>query len=203
MVDATLVLVQKEDSPLRPRLAQALARVCRRRVVKRAGLPLPRVAYGPQGLVVWDVSGFGQDELEELIRDFSSDRVGLLLAGEHAGGAFDRAFGQAAPLGLVAAGQPAEALAATLELAWANHRRVCSLRSELDKLRGELSDRLVVEKAKRLLMSLQGCSEGDAMRRLQRYSRNTNQKLAKVAQQLIAGYEVLGEAETGAAGEGR
>jgi len=193
MADATLVLLQKKITGLNPVLSQALERHGDTRLVTNMSPPLPRVAYSPQGLVLWDVSSFNDAELQTMVHELSSDQLGLLLAGPNHSQAFRQVLRQVKPLGVIAPDQPAEALGVTIELAWANHRRVHELRGELDKLRQELSDRLVVEKAKRLLMESLGYSEGDAMRRLQRYSRNTNQKLAKVAQHLLAGYEIFGE----------
>jgi AmiR/NasT family two-component response regulator len=193
MADATLILLQKQETALNPALSEALARHGGKRLVTNTTPPLPQVAYSPQGLVLWDVSTFSDIELRSMIRDLASEHLGVLLAGPSQSQALNQVLQQIKPLGIVTPDQPADALGVTIELAWANHRQVHALRGELDKLRQELSDRLVVEKAKRLLMENLGYSEGDAMRRLQRYSRNTNQKLAKVAQHLIAGYEVFGE----------
>ncbi len=193
MADATLILLQKNASLLNGALEQALGKPSAMRLVLHTAPPLPQAAYGPQGLVVWDVAGFDSGELREMARELSSDRLGLLLAGGNPAQAFPQVLHQVKPLGIVIPAESPLALGVMLELAWANHRRRHQLRENLDRLRRELSDRLVVEKAKKLIMESLGYCEDEAMRRLQRYSRNTNQKLARVAQQLIAGYDVLGK----------
>lgn len=191
MADGTLILLQKEDSTLNPGLGQALGQGVGQKLMTRAASPLPPLAYGPHGLVIWDVSNFSEAEMNALAGELASDNVGILLAGAKESPLLGEALRRTKPLGLIPAGQPVSALGAVLELAWAHHRRFHQLRGELERYCQELSDRLVVEKAKSLLMEKQGYSESEAMRRLQRYSRNTNQKLAKVAQRLIAGYEVF------------
>lgn len=193
MADATLILLQKKESTLNAALGRALAMHGGKHLVTNMAPPLPQVAYSPQGLVLWDVSSFDDSDLPALAGDLSSDKLGVILAGPGQAWALDQVLRHMEPLGIVTQDQPAEALGVAIELAWAKHRRVHELRGELARLRQELSDRLVIEKAKRLLVESLGYSEGDAMRRLQRYSRNTNQKLAKVAQHLIAGYEVFGD----------
>ncbi len=193
MADDTLILLQKQDSSLNPLLEAAIGQDSGKRLVTKAAPPLPRVAHSPRGLVVWNLAGFEGADRIGLVREMASGQVGVLLAGDYKSPDFQEAYLQVNPLGIITPGQTPETLGVTIELAWANHRQAHDLRGQLDDLRGELSDRLVVEKAKRLLMESPGYSEGDAMRRLQHHSRNTNQKLAKVAQQLIAGHMVFGD----------
>ncbi|KMY67693.1 hypothetical protein AAU61_07310 [Desulfocarbo indianensis] len=193
MADGTLILLQKEDSTLNPGLGQALGQGGGQRLMTREASPLPQVAFGPHGLVIWDVSNFSETEMNALAGELASESVGVLLAGAKESPLLGEALRRTNPLGLLIPGQPAPALGAAIAMAWAHHRRFHQLRGELERYCQELSDRLVVEKAKNLLMEHQGYTEVEAMRRLQRYSRNTNQKLAKVAQQLIAGYEVFTE----------
>ena len=185
----TLILLQKKESALNDALTRALTLQGNKLLVTSCSTPLPQVAYSPLGLVLWDISAFNNSEMGAVVRELSWDQLGVLLAGPEEFQAVNQILRPIKPLGVIRPDQPAEALGVIIELAWAHHRRVHELRGELYKLRQELSDRLVVEKAKRVLMESLGYSEGDAMRRLQRYSRNTNQKLAKVAQQLIAGYD--------------
>lgn len=193
MADDTLILLQKQDSFLNPALEAALGKDTGKRLVVGAAPPLPRVAYSSQGLVVWNLAGYEDEELAEITREMASDQVGVLLTGDNQSPLFRQTIDQVDPLGIIAPGQIPEALSVTLALAWDHHRRAHDLRGQVESLRDELSDRLVVEKAKRLLMDGLGCSEDEAMRRLQRHSRNTNQKMAKVAQQLIAGHMVFGD----------
>jgi AmiR/NasT family two-component response regulator len=193
MADATLLLLQKNASPLSAALKQALSRQRSTRLVIKAALPLPRIAYSPYGLVVWEVSDYDHDERITMMRELSSESLGVLLADQEQRLVGCQALSRLKPLGIIIRSEPLPALGVILDIAWAKHRRMHELRGELNRLRCELSDRLVVEKAKKLIMESLDYSEDDAMRRLQRYSRNTNQKMAKVAQQLIAGYDVLGK----------
>lgn len=192
MVDATLVLLQKQDSPLTTLLQETLVNIIGARLAIKSSLPLLREAYGPNGLVVWDVTAYEKEEIAELLPELASDRVGVLLAGDHDSPDMRYALEQVNSLGIIPPDKSSQALGLTLELAWAHHRRAHELRGQLESLRDELSDRLVVEKAKRLLMDTLGYSEDEAMRRMQHYSRNSNQKMVKVARQLLAGSELFG-----------
>jgi AmiR/NasT family two-component response regulator len=191
MADDTLILLQKHESSLTSLLEEALVQSEDKRLVVKSEPPLLRVAYSPQGLVVWSVAGFAKDEIAEFMREMSSDQVGVLIAGDYNSPVMQDAFFRVNPLGIITPGQTTQSLGVTLELAWAHHRRAHELSGQVENLRDELADRLVVEKAKRLLMESLGYSEDQAMRRLQRYSRNSNMKMAKVAQQLIAGRMVF------------
>jgi AmiR/NasT family two-component response regulator len=191
MEEAALVLLQKQDSSFTRLVKETLRRTNGTRLVLKSSAPLPRVVYGAHGLVVWDVTGYEEAAMAKLLPELASDRVGVLLAVDHASPEMQGALEFVNPLGIIPPAQSAGALRFRLKLAWAHHRQAHESRGQLEVLRDELSDRLVVEKAKLLLMESLCYSEDEAMRRLQRYSRNSNQKMAKVAQQLLAGHEVF------------
>ena len=65
------------------------------------------------------------------------------------------------------------------------------LRMDLNHTKEALEDRKYIEKAKGILMNRFGLQEVQAMQALQKKSRNTNQKLVKVAKEIIASEKVL------------
>lgn len=188
MPERHLVVIQKQGSPMRP-VVDALGAGD---VIRRCqGPPLPEQAFGPDALTLWDLHGFDPNEMDSLADELAAGSAGVLVLCEEPDQTCRRLLGRINALGLVCHRQGPEALAAALELARAAHARLHALLAERESLRQMLSDRLVVEKAKRLLMESHGFCEEDAHRRLQKHARDTNQKLVQVARQLLAGHQAM------------
>jgi response regulator NasT len=100
-------------------------------------------------------------------------------------------LGRINPLAILVDPQSVHHVAACLEVALATHRRVLALGRELAQLRDQLQDRMLVERAKRVLMEARGLTEGQAMADLQAYSRRGNHKLVTVARKILAAYRVF------------
>ncbi len=84
-------------------------------------------------------------------------------------------------------------LYAAIEIALANYQRVLELKKEIKKHQMELQSRKLVEKAKGLLMKHQGLSEMEAYNRLRRESMNRHTSMGKIADSIIAFYQMMGE----------
>ena len=67
-----------------------------------------------------------------------------------------------------------------------------SVRTEIEAIR-KLEDRKIVEKAKGILMDQLGLKEADAMKALQKRSKESNKKLVVVAQEIIHKMRILNE----------
>ncbi len=191
MTPATLIVLQKEDSPLASLLQAGLAHLGGHEILHPPTDPLPPVAYTSGALVVWDLWGFSQTERAAWGEELSPEELGVVLGCPEADRACRHLLELTGALGLFTPSQAAWAVAATLEIALATHHRICLLRAQRAKLQQELSDRLIIEQAKSLLMLAKGYGEAEAMRRLQGYSRSTNQKMVEVARKLLAGYEIF------------
>jgi response regulator NasT len=192
MAETTLVLVQREGSPLAELLERALELAAFGSTSRATRPPLPKAAFRPEALVVWDLWDFPGEELESMARELAPEEAGVVVACAEVDEACRRALRLSGALALVFLRQPPEAVAAVLELAAGVHSRLAHLHRQREELRQALADRELIEKAKRLLIAAKGYSEAEAMRRLQRYARNTNQRLVKVAESLISGYEIFG-----------
>jgi response regulator NasT len=66
-----------------------------------------------------------------------------------------------------------------------------ALRKEAGELRGALEDRKVIERAKGILMRKAGLDESAAFRRLQKPSRDQNQKMVEVARMILRAEEAF------------
>jgi len=101
---------------------------------------------------------------------------------------------QAAELGVFAyVVKPFQAheLEAAVTIALAQYSRIRLLQDEVGTLQQALEARKLVERAKGILMTRFGLSEGDAMRRLQQESKDRNLKLAEIARMIVTAHETF------------
>ncbi|MBL0419840.1 nitrate- and nitrite sensing domain-containing protein [Ramlibacter sp. AW1] len=107
--------------------------------------------------------------------------------------ALDRLLSQAQPVdpATPAPGAGRSLDRAVLEMMQAQSHRLQQMADELEAVRGRLSERKLVERAKGLLMSHQGLSEEQAYRSLRQLAMNQNRRLADVAASVLALADVL------------
>ena len=92
----------------------------------------------------------------------------------------------------VVAGLQPQRVRPILEVALARFEMEQQLRAELGEARQQLADRKVIERAKGLLMSKNGCTEDEAFQLLRRQAMDKNLKLVEVSQRVIDVAELLG-----------
>lgn len=84
-----------------------------------------------------------------------------------------------------------EQLKSTIEMAMARYRDICAAKKAAYKAEKALHERKKIERAKGILMDSFGLTEADAYKSLQKKSRDTNKKLADVAEDIINSSKVL------------
>ena len=82
-------------------------------------------------------------------------------------------------------------LVPAIELAYSTAQTINALEGVVDNLTEELEARKLIEKAKGILMKHLSIHEDDAMRMMQKESRNQRIKMKDLAQAIIASYSVL------------
>ncbi|TCL76288.1 response regulator receiver and ANTAR domain protein [Hydrogenispora ethanolica] len=82
-------------------------------------------------------------------------------------------------------------LAPAIEVALRNHAAYCEAREESSRLREQLEERKLIERAKGILMEKQHLTEAEAMKKLQKLSNARNVKLAQLAREVIAANQLL------------
>ncbi|MBI5523036.1 MAG: ANTAR domain-containing protein [Desulfarculus sp.] len=191
MPSPIVVLIQKPDSPFRAMLETALNQEygtqgwhCFEAIQQslRPGAPL---------IVLWDLHSHGQEEIHALAGVLAQEEVGVVVACGQVDDLVRQTLRATSALALVADPELPVEVAAALEVASATHQRLLDLTAQREQLRREMGERHYIEKAKRVLMAAKGYSEAEAMRHLQKHSRNSNQKLVAVAQQVLAAYKVF------------
>jgi ANTAR domain len=166
---------QAEARPLGP-AAVAEARLCPPEVVVVADAALPAPAAAEEWLALGAA----------LVAAVEEGRAGpyLALAEDH-------------PVSLVPARPDAAALRLAVEAAAASRRRLRHWQAEAERLRRRLEDRVVIERAKGVLVRLWGVTEEEAYRRLHAYARQHRKQIREVAQSLLESHALLAPDEAG------
>jgi two-component system, response regulator PdtaR len=82
-------------------------------------------------------------------------------------------------------------LAPAIEVALKNHTEYHKVIEESDRLKKELEERKLIERAKGILMDRKKLSEPEAMKKLQKMSSEKNLKLINIAKEIINANELL------------
>lgn len=82
-------------------------------------------------------------------------------------------------------------LRAAIEVAWSRFARHAEARQEVEVMKKRLDERKIIERAKWILVQRKGLSEEEALRTLQRQSRQTRKRMAELAQQILDANELL------------
>lgn len=151
-----------------------------------------RIAQIQPDMIVVDAESQARDILEHVVFATRDDRRPIVMFTDdedtsHVGDAI--AAGVSA---YVVAGLASERIKPVLEVAMARFRHEENLRRELADARTQLEERKLIDRAKGLLMSKQGCSEQEAYARLRKTAMDRGLKLAEVAQRLIDVADMLG-----------
>jgi len=72
-----------------------------------------------------------------------------------------------------------------VDLIFQSQRRILKLREKVKKLEHTIEDRKLVEKAKGILMTEKGMTEGEAFRYIQKTSMDNGQKMSDVAKEIL------------------
>lgn len=151
-----------------------------------------RIAQIQPDMIIVDAESQARDILEHVVMATRDERRPIVLFTQdndtsHVGAAI--AAGVSA---YVVAGIAAERVKPVIDVAMARFRHEESLRRELADARNQLEERKTIDRAKRLLMTKQGCSEEEAYTRLRKTAMDRGLKIVEVAQRLIDVADMFG-----------
>ena len=193
MDQKTLVILQKTESPFRQLVRKTVDQKGCAKVFPEHDQPLPEEVSGPQSLVLWDISGFTQDEVVRITAELEAKDAGTIVLCKVWDEFCIRILRQLKVLEFVADPNSVVCLTQALDSAWLLRVRLWRLKEECLELSRHLGERRIIDEAKWLLVRHKGLTEDEALRRMQAHSRKTNQKLLAVAQNLLAGYEKMAD----------
>jgi len=84
-----------------------------------------------------------------------------------------------------------DGLRVTLNVAWSRYLEAKRLAGEVKALEDKLESRKIIERAKGIIQETLGVNEGEAMRRLQRQSRDTRRPMVEIAKALLDTHGLL------------
>lgn len=191
MQDSGIVLIQKKDSLLCDVVRQAIERVSDGPLWETEEPPLHQAAGCGGALVLWDMWGFDGQQRDAWLEALAPTEIGVVLAVSAWDQSLDEVMGQLEPLGLITPNLSAVMAGTILNLAQGIHQHICKLLDQRSDLERQLEERLVIERAKSVVMTVHGLSEAEAMRRMQKRARDTNQKLIQVAKEILSAYHIF------------
>lgn len=119
------------------------------------------------------------------IEDLLNLGLGLLVVAAPDGAERFRALAEEHPIGFVAPFPSGDALWLALVGAYAGYRRQLQWKSQVARLQRRLSDRIVIERAKGILVQRLKISEEEAYKRLRILSRRQRRQIRDIAQSLL------------------
>lgn len=188
-----VVLIQKSGSPLAPVIHGAVSQILSQPLWEAKAPPLPPAAACGGALVLWDLWSFGAAQREAWLPALEPLEVGVVLALPTVERELDPLARRVGALGLLTPNLSPQAASVIVSLARAIQERICGLLAQRAALEQQLDDREVIERAKSVLMASLQISEAEAMRRLQRHARNTNQKLVRVAEKVLSSFRIFND----------
>ncbi len=151
-----------------------------------ADIYLPdRVSQIAPDMIIVDAQSQARDTLEHVVLASRDARRPIVLFTDDSDTSH---VGEAIAAGVTAyvvAGLAPERVKAVLDVAVARFAHEEALRRELDDVRTQLSERKVVDRAKRLLMLRDGLDEAAAYARLRKSAMDKGWRLADVAQRVV------------------
>lgn len=84
-----------------------------------------------------------------------------------------------------------DALRVTLNVAWSRYQEVKRLNGQVQDLEGRLASRKIIERAKGIIQETLGVNEAEAMKRLQKQSRDARKPMVELAKALLDSHGLL------------
>ncbi|TAL15161.1 MAG: ANTAR domain-containing protein [Aquabacterium sp.] len=160
---------------------------------------LPIDAYLPEridqlqpDMIIVDAESGARDTLEHVVMATREERRPIVLFTDdqdttHVGDAI-----AAGVTAYIVAGLAPERIRPVIDVAMARFQHEEKMRRDLADARTQLEERKVIDRAKGLLMTRQGCTEQEAYSRLRKTAMDKGLRLVDVAQRLLDVADVLG-----------
>ncbi len=150
-----------------------------------------KIAQLKPDLILMDINMPHQDGLS-VMEEINKDRVipCIIITGHYSAKLIERA-NQAGVFGYLIKPVDEKQLEATVNIVQTRYSDFQQLIQETENMKNALEDRKFIEKAKGILMDRFMLKEVDAMKQLQKQSKDKNKKLVVVAKEIIAAEKLL------------
>ncbi|MDX1563697.1 MAG: ANTAR domain-containing protein, partial [Gammaproteobacteria bacterium] len=152
---------------------------------------LPRVAAIDPDVILIDLENPSRDTLEQMFQVSRWAKRPIAMFVDQSDGEAVRAAIDAGVSTYVVDGLRRERVKAVLEITISRFKAFDRLQQELDRAKTALSDRALVERAKRILMEQRKLSEDAAYSLLRRTAMNESRKIVDIARALVTADDLL------------
>jgi response regulator NasT len=192
--DAALKILQIDENPIRRTVLEAGLREAGYlnvvRMESATGL-LDQVYRIDPDVILIDLENPSRDVLEQMFQVSRIVRRPIAMFVDQSDRPTTEAAVEAGVSAYIVGGLRQERVKGILELCISRFNAVARLQSELDRTRGELEARKVIDRAKGILMRVKGLSEEQAYALLRTTAMNEKRKIAEVAQSVITAAELF------------
>ena len=151
-----------------------------------------RLAQLQPDMVIVDAESAARDALEHVVMATRDERRPIVMFTNDEDTSHVRDAVAAGVSAYIVAGLAPERIRPILDVAMARFQHEQALRRELADAKSELQERKVVERAKGLLMQLQGLTEPQAYEKLRKTAMDKGLKVSDVAQRILDVSDLLG-----------
>jgi response regulator NasT len=152
---------------------------------------LAQVRAAEPDVIIIDRDSPDRDTLEHVCMVTRDQPRPIVMFSDDGGRAAIRAAVDAGVSAYVVGGLTAERIRPIVDVAMARFEQFQAMRQELDKAKTTLAERKQIERAKGIVMKSRGVSEDEAYNLLRKLAMERNQRLAQVAENVIAMAELL------------
>lgn len=160
-------------------------------VVDSAAAMLAQVRARRPDVIIIDRDSPDRDTLEHVCMITRDDPRPIVMFTQDQDRTLMRAALEAGVSAYVVDGLSVERVRPIVEVALARFEQWQALRRELDQAQTNLAERKLIERAKGIVMKQRGCTEDEAYAMLRKLAMSRNQRLAQVAESVIAMAELL------------
>jgi response regulator NasT len=160
-------------------------------VVDSAAAMLAQVRARRPDVIIIDRDSPDRDTLEHVCLITRDDPRPIVMFTQDRDRTLMRAALEAGVSAYVVDGLSAERVRPIVDVARARFEQWQALRRELDQAQTSLAQRKLIERAKGIVMRQRGCTEEEAYAMLRRLAMDRNQRLAQVAENVIAMADLL------------
>jgi response regulator NasT len=189
-----LKIVIVDESPIRAAILEEGLREAGFTEVERLGEThnlLKRIYALDPDVILIDLENPSRDALEQMFQVSRAVRRPVAMFVDRSDAASIQASVDAGVSAYIVDGLKKERIKSILDLCISRFNAFASLQTELDRARGELSDRKTIDRAKAILMKTKQLSEDEAYTMLRSAAMREGKKIAEIAKAVVTAAELL------------
>ena len=192
--DSTLKIAIVDESPIRAAILEDGLREAGFTLVERIAEThnlLTRVYALDPDVILIDLESPSRDVLEQMFQMSRAVKRPIAMFVDQSDSASIQAAVDAGVSAYIVGGLRKERITSILDLCISRFNAFARLQSELDRAKGALEDRKVIDRAKGILMKAKKLTEEEAYSLLRKTAMNENKKIVEIAQSVVTAAELL------------